>query len=98
MNVNVHFRPEAEREVEQGYSWYEARKPGLGDEFVDELDVSVESICAYPNAVPVVHKTVRRCLLRRFPFSVLFILDSDRVVVLAVYHADRDPEGWKSRA
>ena len=49
------FRPAASADVEAAYEWYEAQRPGLGDEFIVAVDAAVASILAFPDAYPVVH-------------------------------------------
>ncbi|TFH03807.1 MAG: type II toxin-antitoxin system RelE/ParE family toxin, partial [Spirochaetales bacterium] len=50
-----------------------------------------------PRQFPVVHNGVRRGLMKRFPYQVFFLGDNQRVVVLAVFHAKRNPERWQNR-
>jgi toxin ParE1/3/4 len=54
-------------------------------------------IQANPNQYPVVHRNVRRALVRRFPYGVFYVVEGQRIVVLAVFHGSRDPSQWKSR-
>lgn len=50
-----------------------------------------------PEAYPVVEADIRRVVLRRFPYQVLFYHEGDALVVLACYHHRRDPAGWRAR-
>ena len=50
-----------------------------------------------PEMYPAVEADVRRVVLRRFPYQVLFYPEGDDLVVLACYHHRRDPQGWRSR-
>ena len=77
--------------------WYEARRPGLGHEFLRCVDVVFSSILRAPHRYASVHRGARRALTRRFPYQVLFTEDDERVIVLAVFHARRDPQRWQKR-
>jgi len=55
----------------------------------------MREVAATPRAYQVIEGEVRRALLRRFPFSVYYIVESDVVVVLAVLHFRKHPDGWK---
>jgi toxin ParE1/3/4 len=65
------FRPEAEAETEQAYRWYEGGREGMGADFLLCVEEAPEKIRRDPELYPVVHKNVRRVLIRRFPFRSL---------------------------
>jgi toxin ParE1/3/4 len=75
MNLTVIFRPEAAAETQEAFAWYEAQRKGLGVEFRDELQHTLDTIQANPNQYPVVHRNVRRALMRRFPYGVFYVVD-----------------------
>jgi plasmid stabilization system protein ParE len=91
------LRPAAAADVEDAWRWYEARREGLGDEFLDAVQASLESICAHPEAAPLVHGDIRRLLLRRFPYGLFYRLIRGQVVVVACFHAKRSPRVWRTR-
>lgn len=91
------IRPEAEAETTDAFDWYEERVKGLGSEFLLALDAAFQGIIRHPRQYPLVHKTIRRALLRRFPHEVFFIPETNRVVVIAVFHAKRNPRRWQER-
>jgi toxin ParE1/3/4 len=68
------LRPAAAADVEDAWRWYEARREGLGDEFLKVAQATLESICAHPESAPVVHRDIRRKLLRRFPYGFFYRL------------------------
>lgn len=78
--------------------FYEARSHGLGADFLDEVERSVETIASHPHTAPVLKGGIRRRLLKRFPFGILYAVEPDTVVVLAVMHLRRRPGYWESRA
>ena len=97
MNRRLLFRPEAAEELAAAYDWYEARVEGLGNEFVRAVDACLASIERGPHVYPIVHKEVRRALLRRFPYGIFYIFNDIEIVILACFHVRRDPKIWKKR-
>jgi len=93
----VILRPEASLEITKAAEWYEAHGRGLGAEFLRVLDACVASVQANPMLYPVVHGEARRALLRRFPYSVIYTLREDTIVVAACVHTRRDPKQWQGR-
>ena len=91
------LRPAAAADVEDAWRWYEARREGLGDEFLEVVLATLESIHAHPESAPVVHRDIRRQLLRRFPYGLFCELVAGQVVVVACFHAKRSPRTWRSR-
>ena len=90
-------RPQAQFDVEEAGIWYETRQPGLGLRFLDELDSVMRRIAATPFQFPRIHPSVRRALLKRFPYSVYFLLGDEQVEVIAVLHQHRHPDTWRKR-
>jgi plasmid stabilization system protein ParE len=97
MTRRLIIRPEAEAEMADAFDWYEDRVAGLGAEFLLCLDAVFSAVVRNPQQFPHVHRVVRRALIRRFPYEVFFVEDSDRVVVLSVFHAKRNPKRWQER-
>lgn len=89
--------PEAEDELTEAALWYEDRRAGLGIEFLDAAERVFEAIEENPRRFPIAHLDIRRANLRRFPYSVYFVVHGDIVGVLAVHHNSRDPRRWKWR-
>jgi plasmid stabilization system protein ParE len=97
MSRPILIRPEAEAEMADAFNWHEDRVAGLGCEFLMAIDACLQRITRNPDQHPLVHKTVRRALLRRFPYGIFFISEPERIVVLAVFHAKRNPRRWLER-
>jgi toxin ParE1/3/4 len=90
--------PAAEADIVQAALWYEQRAPGLGADFLRAVDVALAEITRMPERFPVVHRTCRRALLRRFPYGVYYLPTAELVGVVACMHARRDPRRWQQRA
>jgi toxin ParE1/3/4 len=97
MNLPVAIRPEAEADLTEAYGWYQGCRDGLGDEFLLSVEAALDSIQRFPQSYPAVHKQVRRALLRRFPYGVFYLVEEEAIVVLAVFHASRNPKRWQER-
>jgi plasmid stabilization system protein ParE len=91
------FHPEAETEFNETIDRYKEHRRGLGHEFAIEVYSTIERILLYPNAWTMIDDGVRRSLVRRFPYGVLYSEESDSIFVLAVMHLHRDPNYWKQR-
>ena len=91
------FHPQAEAELLDAISYYEECEPGLGEEFSLEVFSTVQNILSYPEAWPALGEDVRRCLVNRFPYGVLYSIEPDRIYLLAVMHLHRHPDYWKNR-
>jgi len=97
MTLALRLRPEAEQDLIDAATWYEAQRQSLGHQFLDETLEAFAAIADTPLMYPAIHKGVRRALLRRFPFGIFYKIESNVIAVLAVMHASRDPRRWKSR-
>jgi plasmid stabilization system protein ParE len=91
------FRPAAAADVEDAWRWYEARRDGLGEEFLGVVQATLAQIEGYPESAPVVYRDIRRQLLRRFPYGLFYRLLEGQVVIVACFHAKRDPRIWRTR-
>ena len=95
--MNFRFHPEAELEFLEAVEYYEEVETGLGQEFALEVYAAIQRAVSYPKAWPELEDEVRRSLVRRFPYGVLYFEEDEYVLVLAVMHLHRDPEYWKGR-
>ena len=95
---SVIFTNPARHELLDARDWYENESPGLGLRFRAAVEAEVERIAANPLQFPVVHRNIRRALLRRLPYALMFVVESDGSVnVIACFHGSRDPVHWQRR-
>lgn len=89
MTHTLVVEPSAARDIADSYAFYSEQ--GRGDAFMVEIDHVFAQISERPLMYPVVDAEVHRALLRRFAYSVFFVVEVDQAVVLAVHHQRRDP-------
>ncbi len=97
MSYEVQVRRAAELDIAEAQVWYEAQQTGMGAEFRSEVSRIIERLAATPLIYQVVHRDIRRAIVRRFPYLVWYRVVTDRVVILACAYAGRDPERVKAR-
>ncbi|PKL15124.1 MAG: plasmid stabilization protein [Spirochaetae bacterium HGW-Spirochaetae-5] len=95
--MKVFFLPTAQFELDDAVEWYNEQSQGLGIKFLDDLDRSIRRVIAYPLSSPELDPGLRRCLLTRFPFGVIYGIDNETIVVIAVAHLHRKPRYWCER-
>lgn len=93
----VVFSRAALADLIEAQDWYEGRSRGLGRRFRAAIDAVAIRMAASPRQFPVVHKNVRRSLVRRFPYALFFVMDGEILVVIACFHTSRDPAHWQRR-
>ena len=97
IEFTVVFTQAARAELLDAQDWYEGEPPGLGRRFRAEIDAVVDRMRANPLQYQAVFKQVRRALARRFPYMLFFAIEGDIVLVIACFHASRDPRTWEQR-
>jgi plasmid stabilization system protein ParE len=93
----IRFTPEADADLAEARQWYAHQRENLDIEFMARIDDALSRIVRNPNLYPIVHRTLRRAVVRRFPFAVFYEAAVDEIQVIAVFHSRRDPERWKAR-
>jgi toxin ParE1/3/4 len=97
MSLRIAFHELAEAELNEAALYYENEGAGLGRAFLSEVEHSIEQIRENPESCPIILKVVRRKLLRRFPYSILFSIVKDNIYILAIANQKRRPFYWRNR-
>ena len=97
MNNKVIISSIAEQELTKAFNWYETCASGLGSDFLLSVDASINFIARHPEHYQIIYKTIRCAFTKRFPYKILFITKPNKIIVIAVFHAKRNPKNWKSR-
>jgi plasmid stabilization system protein ParE len=96
--TGTQFNPLAERELAEAIQYYDEQSPGLGQRFLEEVEHALTFIRRHPEAAPRVLGSVRRLVLPRFPYNLLYRpLKSGDLRILAVAHQKRHPGYWVGR-
>ncbi|MFQ5900996.1 MAG: type II toxin-antitoxin system RelE/ParE family toxin [Thermodesulfobacteriota bacterium] len=77
--------------------YYEERARGLGVEFLDEIEEGLTRIQQFPKAWSIYEGEYRRYILRRFPYGLIYRIESEKIFIIAVNHLNRRPGYWKNR-
>jgi plasmid stabilization system protein ParE len=91
------FHAEAEQEYFDAIAFYDAEHPHLGDEFVEAVASASAFISGNPEAGRRVRPTVRRWVVKRFPYALFYVDEPERIYILAVAHHRRKPGYWLNR-
>ncbi len=93
----VIYHPEAEEEVLEAARFYNRRVPGLGADFLQELNQGVTWMLEHPARWRKFEADFRRYAVKRFPYAIIYRIESDSIRVLAIAHLSRHPDYWKHR-
>lgn len=97
MKLPIEWRPEARYDLLKARFWYDAERPGLGREFVAEVDTLLERIAEFPKLYSIAFADVRRTTVGRFSYTLSYREESGRIVVLGVLHVKRKPNILRRR-
>ena len=89
--MNLCYTERAKEDIELAFQWYERQRRGLGFEFLDCIEISLNSVLRYPEMYEKCHSNYRRCIIRRFPFSVFYTVEEEGIVIHSVFDNRQDP-------
>ena len=95
--IGYSFLLPAEEEMMAAASFYEDASFNLGVEFLNDVDRVVDLLRSHPLSGHPVGSDLRRAILHRFPFSIIYAIESDSILVIAVAHQRRRPDYWRER-
>ncbi|MBU0676073.1 MAG: type II toxin-antitoxin system RelE/ParE family toxin [Proteobacteria bacterium] len=93
----VRFIEPALTELHEAVNYYDYQLPGLGLRIFHEVNVSIKKITDMPEAWTKIGENTRRCLLKGFPYALLYIIDPQVILITAVANLHRDPEHFRNR-
>ncbi|MFO0795228.1 MAG: type II toxin-antitoxin system RelE/ParE family toxin [Candidatus Brocadiaceae bacterium] len=88
----LRYTDRAKDDIELAFVWYEKQRRGLGFEFLDCVEVSLNNILSFPEMYEKIYSCFRRCVVRRFPFSVFYTIEGDEIVIHSVFDNRQDPK------
>ena len=95
--TSIVFIDQATDEFREAVRYYNNERAGLGFEFASEIRTALSRIKLNPDTWIEIGAGIRRCMVRRFPYSLLYIIDGSRIVIIAVMHMRQKPGYWKDR-
>ena len=91
------FHPDARVEYREAAMFYEGRRAGLGAAYTLEVEAAIKRILDGPNRWRIIEQDVHRCLIHTFPFGILYTVERDSILIIAVMNLRREPGYWRSR-
>ena len=83
-------------ELREAAEYYDERVSGLGADFLDEVEAAIERMLLFPEAWGKLGNEYRRCHLRRFPYSIIYLIQAEQeIVVVSLFHQSREPRSWR---
>ncbi|SRR5260370_6765286 len=95
--MRYEFHPEALEEYRQAALWYSEREPELALQFIGSVEDAIKRVADTPSRWRVIEEDVRRCLTRVFPYALLYTIETDFLLIVAVMHCSREPDCWRLR-
>jgi plasmid stabilization system protein ParE len=93
----VEFLKAAKLDLRHAKNWYNIQRENLGNEFLYEIEKLLKQIQANPEQFPKSRNEIRKAVLYRFPYCLYFVLKSNKINIVAVFHDSRNPIIWKER-
>lgn len=95
--MKIEFHPEAIAEFRDAAKYYEKQQHGLGSRFTNAIETAVARIVESPANWRVIEDDVRRYLTKVFPYAVLYSIEDDYILIVAIMHCHREPGYWRNR-
>ena len=93
----VRFLDPAQQEVDEAVAWYGKQGKEISRGFLDDLDRAVRLTKTYPLLATQIDSEIRRLLFIRYPYSLIYGIDKETIVIIAVAHQQREPHYWTDR-
>lgn len=94
---SVHFTQETLFDIEEIVLWYEEQRIGLSYDFELCLEAGIDAILRNPNAFQKKYKDIKVRYISRFPYGIHYRLNSNKIVVIGLFHTSRSPKNWSKR-
>jgi plasmid stabilization system protein ParE len=95
--IGYRFLSVADDEMAEAATFYEAQGIGLGSDFLDDVQQAIDRLRNHPEIGTNVGDNLRRTLLLRFPFSLIYSVEAEEILIVSVAHHRRRPGYWRSR-
>jgi toxin ParE1/3/4 len=95
--MRFEFHPEALEDYQAAANWYEARGKALALRFVEAVEDAIRKVAEAPERWRIIEEDVHRCLTRVFPYGILYTIEPEFVLIVAIMHCSREPGYWRHR-
>jgi len=95
--IDYRFLYPAEEEMTEASLFYEAASDGLGNDFLTDVQFGINRLRERPHLGHAVGGGLRRILLHRFPYSLIYSVETNAILIIAVAHYVRRHDYWKNR-
>ena len=86
----LRYTDRSKDDIEFAFRWYEIQRRGLGFDFLDCIEMSVCNILRFPEMYKISYSVFRRCVIRRFPFSIFYTIENEEIVIHSVFDNRQD--------
>lgn len=94
---SLEISEEAEKDFDSSYEYYYEESPIVADAFFQRINVSLEIIKKSPLLFREIHNTLRRFIVKQFPFVIYYQVVGNTIKVMAIFHSSRNPKIWTGR-
>ena len=97
MIPKIEFLPTALLELNDAIEYYDLELPGLGTKFKEEVRTSLKRVSVFPRAWSIIRPEIRKCIMHKFPYNILYSIQENTILVIAIAHHHRHPDYWIER-
>ena len=90
--MRLRYTQRAKNDIEFTFEWYEKQRRGLGFEFLDCIEIAIKGLLSFPEMYQLCYLNFRRCVIRRFPFSVFYPIEDKEIIIHSVFDNRQDPK------
>ena len=92
MDYEIELRPQSFIDLEESFEWYSLQKENLGEEFLEHVEVCLNKIKENPYSYPITYKKLRKAFMKKFPFSIMYQITKNKILVFSIFHSSRNPK------
>lgn len=96
-SFSIEISDEAEIDLDKSYAFYHQDSPKVADTFFKQINIAFDNIRQSPKSFPIVYKSVRKYVVKKFPFVIYYQLVDKLIQIVAIFHTSRNPEIWNAR-
>ncbi len=90
--MELRYTDRSKVDLKLAISWYERQRKGLGFDFLDCVEVALQNIIGNPEIYQIRYSNFRGCVIRRFPFSIFYTIETDEIIVHSIFDNRQDPQ------